>query len=241
VELICERCGAGGPSKTTRKGYGLISWVLFYLLTADIVLQFLGPPETPAQVSDANSILGVLFVAWLAHLAFRMVTTRKVCPSCEKPKTMIPLESPQGQKLAQELKATPPKTESKGDERPRKWRRVLGIMAPLAAIIGAGVWTSVFDPPPTQDCFKFYNRAVEAQLSPDTKADPVVKDVVLLRNQAAQDKFIEDCRQAAIQLRHARGRVVYLDFLKCIRGASTAQGLQSCVSGVQPQVAAEHE
>ncbi len=73
--LICTNCGYQGNTVTQTKGSIFIEIILW--------LFFIIP--------------GLVYSIW------RMMTREKVCPKCKNP-SMIPLDTPQGQKLAETFK-----------------------------------------------------------------------------------------------------------------------------------------
>lgn len=73
---ICTTCGNQGKPATRTKGNIFFEIILW--------LFFIIP--------------GLLYSIW------RLTTKEKVCPKCKNP-TMIPLDSPQGQKLAENFKS----------------------------------------------------------------------------------------------------------------------------------------
>ena len=89
-EKICKNCGRVGKGKSKVRGtlsMELSLWIL------GLVLLILPP-------------LGVLVLIFaLFYSLYRLVAQRAVvCPSCELENSMIPLDSPVGQKLLRESK-----------------------------------------------------------------------------------------------------------------------------------------
>ncbi len=76
AKMICTECGFTGKPKLQAKGSMAMEIVLWLL--------FLIP--------------GFIYSMW------RLTSKQKVCPKCQHP-NMIPLDSPRGQKLAEEMGA----------------------------------------------------------------------------------------------------------------------------------------
>jgi len=90
TQYICTNCGTIGQPvyRTSPKAWLiiLIFFITFVIFPPSIVLMALGLAFLPV----------VSITSWLG---FR----KKVCPVCKKEDTMIPLESPMGQKILREI------------------------------------------------------------------------------------------------------------------------------------------
>lgn len=228
TELICERCGGRGALVKSKRGYELVSWSLYYAFVASLMLATI----TNAKGADAGPVMSLLFGAWLLHVLFRFVTTRKVCPSCGAAKTMLPVESPQGQKLLREFSSTATDEGQVTVPTPRRWLRLIAAAVPLAAFAASVVWGVSFDPTPTQACYRFARNVIKEQTGgahPDT-----VQEVTRLTPgaEAAEEKIAGACISGATAIRESKGRAVYVKFLDCIRDAESERSLQSCLAQV---------
>lgn len=89
-EKICRNCGRVGKEKKQVRGtlsMELSLWILGLIL---LIIPPLG---------------GLILVFALFYSLYRLVAPRAViCPSCKLENSMIPIDSPMGQKLLQEFK-----------------------------------------------------------------------------------------------------------------------------------------
>lgn len=103
---VCTTCYSAGEPARRKRGYALVSWILFGLFILCAVGQIAMILATPEQVrSEPGWSTGwqeptfVFFWGWVIHVVFRAMTARSVCPSCNAAGAMVPATSPRGEEL----------------------------------------------------------------------------------------------------------------------------------------------
>lgn len=241
TDLICDRCGSRKPPVRNKRGYEWTSWALFYGFTATLVLNLVleraaaehpNPLPGDTELLRLSSNLVVSFLgAWLLHIVFRRVTAHWVCKDCSNSKTMIPLESPMGQRLAAEFPAATENEESPS-RRPARWLRPLAASIPLLAVAGTAV-AHQMDPAPRDSCARFARKMVSAQANGDLVFE-LSKDA-----EFAETETTRNCIDSARKAREAWGRDGYVRFLDCASQSDSQSALQACTDEIAKDASAQ--
>lgn len=228
--LICDRCGTLGPERVTKKGFELISWMLFWGGCVSVYVAFIWPAglRDRAGIENQNTLICGFAAAWLIHVMFRLVTRRRGCPGCGLPKTMIPLDSPVGSKLQRSF-------ESNSDSLPKKvsqptgrrWLRVAGLGVPALLFVPVFWWANNH-PSPRQTCARFARNVADEVGGVEAKIfSPKTYD-------ASVDKMENACIDGALAVKETRGHDAYMTFLNCIKEAISQTGLEACIAEQAP-------
>jgi hypothetical protein len=94
AQMICEHCGQVGEAVTKKPGSTAVSVVL--LVAALLAFMAIGILAVP------------ILLGWVVYGLWRLMTTQKVCPSCEHAKAMVSLDSPRGKQLQRAFSADAP-------------------------------------------------------------------------------------------------------------------------------------
>ncbi len=91
-QLICTNCGNVGTGKKTVKGSIWIELLLFFI----VIVVWLSTPRILVTVTVTIALIGAL-----GYSVYRLASKKLCCEKCGNP-SLIPIDTPVGQKLMKE-------------------------------------------------------------------------------------------------------------------------------------------